>query len=307
MTSDLSILKKYNEAFLKFQNEGIIDLDKKQLPKLNFAVYRLEERLKELGGVVPTNRESNYYIAFIKKGKGTKTIGLSKFPIVDHTLMVIPARAIHGGEYTSSDYCGYVLGFSLDYFMSNHFPRHLITDKLIFKKSLRPHVVLRQAEGQSIQLIFEDLLRESLRSNRAGGLDEMVALKILELVINCDRIFAENQLTGLPATYPEIIERFNNLVEQHFTREHSVKFYAGALNMHQNTLNTIVRKHTGNSPKDAITSKLAMEARYYLTHSSLSIKEIAHRLGFEDPNYFSYFFRKSWKCSASEITRLKAG
>ncbi len=307
MINDWLVLKKYNEAFLKFQHEGIIDLDKKQLPKLNFAVYRLEERLKELGGIVPTNRESNYYIAFIKKGKGTKTIGFSRFPIVDHTLMVIPARAIHGGEYTSADYSGYVLGFSLDYFMSNHFPRHLITDKLIFKKSLRPHLVLGDGDGQIIQRIFEDLLKENTRSNRADGAGEMIALKILELVITCDRIFAENQLTGGLATYPEVIERFNNLLEQHFTMEHSVKFYAGALNMHPNTLNTVVRKHTGYSAKEAITSKLAMEAKYYLTHSSLSVKEIAHRLGFEDPNYFSYFFRKSWKCSASEIIRLKSG
>ena len=160
MTDDWSIVKKYNEAFVKFRREEVIDLDKKQLPKLHFTVYRLEDRLKELNGVVPTNRDSLYYIAFIKKGVGIKTIGFTKFPIVDHTLMVIPARAIHGGEYSTPDYSGYVVGFSIEYFLDNRFPSQLITDKLIFKSSLRPYVVLGNDDASLVQAIFGRLLEE---------------------------------------------------------------------------------------------------------------------------------------------------
>lgn len=299
MTEESLILKKYNEAFLKFNQEAVIDMDKKQLPKLHFAVYRLEERLKELNGIVPTNRDSNYYIAFIKKGQGTKTIGFSRFQIVDHTLMVIPARVIHGGEYTSPDYSGYVLGFTLEYFINNRFPAHLISNKLIFRKSLRPYIVLDNTNGSHIQSIYEELLKEY--SNRKDYTDEMIALKILELAITVDRLFAEADLTGATNTYPELIERFNDLLDENFTQNRSVKYYADALNVHPNTLNTLVKKYSGRSAKETIISKIMMEAKYHLTQSSLSVKEVAHLLGFDDPNYFSYFFKKTGNISPGDL------
>ncbi len=305
MTEDWSIVRKYNEAFLKFQREEVIDLDKKQLPKLHFTVYRLEDRLKELNGVVPTNRDSLYYIAFIKKGVGIKTIGFTKFPIVDNTLMVIPARAIHGGEYSSPDYSGYVVGFSIDYFLDHRFPSQLITDKLIFKRSLRPYLVLGEEEAPRVQAIFERLLQEHEDTESPHGQGEMTALRVLELMITCDRLFADKQLVGGQVTYPEVIYRFNDLVENHFATQRSVAFYAGSLNMHPNTLNALVKKHNSRSAKDVITSRIVMEAKYHLTHSSLSVKEIAHMVGFSDPNYFSYFFRKATLLSPGEVVKLK--
>ncbi|MDR3715988.1 MAG: AraC family transcriptional regulator [Puia sp.] len=305
MMDDWRIVKKYNEAFLKFRQEEVIDMDKKQLPKLHFTVYRLEDRLKELNGVVPTNRESSYYIAFIRKGAGVKTIGFTRFPIVDNMLMIIPPRAIHGGAYSSPDYAGYVVGFSIEYFLDNRFPRQLITDKLIFKRSLRPYLVLDVDQGCKVQAIFEQLLQEHLHPENPHGHSEMIALRILELMITCDRLFADSNLIEEGVIYPEVVDRFNDLLEKYFSTKHSVTFYAGALNMHPNTLNSLVKKHTGRSAKDVILSRVVMEAKYYLTHSSLSVKEIAHRVGFGDPNYFSYFFRRATQQSPGDIVKLK--
>lgn len=36
-----------------------------------------------------------------------------------------------------------------------------------------------------------------------------------------------------------------------------------------------------------------MEAKYLLSSSSKTIKEIAYELGFVDPNYFNSFFKKA--------------
>jgi AraC-like DNA-binding protein len=51
---------------------------------------------------------------------------------------------------------------------------------------------------------------------------------------------------------------------------------------------------------------MAAEARRLLTYETLSIKEIAYRLGFSDPFYFSNFFkkhtRKSSKTSGASIS-----
>ncbi|MBY8968511.1 helix-turn-helix domain-containing protein [Algiphilus sp. NNCM1] len=48
-----------------------------------------------------------------------------------------------------------------------------------------------------------------------------------------------------------------------------------------------------------------LEAKRELAHSTQSVKQIAHGMGFADVGYFSRFFRKHAQCSPSEF-RLQA-
>jgi AraC-type DNA-binding domain-containing proteins len=69
--------------------------------------------------------------------------------------------------------------------------------------------------------------------------------------------FYEEELqleTNLPVV--DIIKRFIDLLEVHFTHERSVSFYASQLNMHPNHLNAVIKKHTGLTAKESIQSRL---------------------------------------------------
>ncbi len=79
--------------------DGIVDLDKRLKHKFAFRVHRIEQIISELGGNVPPNRQSHYYIAFIQNGSGEKTVGSFTFPIVKNTLLVIPKRVNNYSKY----------------------------------------------------------------------------------------------------------------------------------------------------------------------------------------------------------------
>ena len=96
------------------------------------------------------------------------------------------------------------------------------------------------------------------------------------------------------------VDDFNKLLQMNFTKERSVGFYAAALHMHPNRLNFLVKKYTGISAKQSIIDYTIAEAKFLLGSSSLTIKEISHQLGFDDPNYFSAFFRKKMKISPAQ-------
>ena len=49
----------------------------------------------------------------------------------------------------------------------------------------------------------------------------------------------------------------------HFTKEHSVRFYADQLSMHPNHLNALIKKHTGISAKESIQNKILLETKYH--------------------------------------------
>ncbi|MDX2045679.1 MAG: helix-turn-helix domain-containing protein [Chitinophagaceae bacterium] len=85
---------------------------------------------------------------------------------------------------------------------------------------------------------------------------------------------------------------FQKSVKQSYTPMKSVKQYASELNITSVHLNRICRATVCKSALQIIHDFLILEAEKFLTHTDYSISEIAYRLNFDDPAYFSRFFSK---------------
>ena len=86
---------------------------------------------------------------------------------------------------------------------------------------------------------------------------------------------------------------FKLAVETHLTQQPDVHTIAEKLAMTTSTLYGVVKEFSGISPKEWMTNRLMMEAQRKLQYSSLSVKELAYELGFNDPDYFSRLFKKN--------------
>jgi AraC family transcriptional activator of pobA len=92
---------------------------------------------------------------------------------------------------------------------------------------------------------------------------------------------------------------FKLAVESTLTEQHDVQNIADKLSLTSNTLYGIVKEFAGVSPKVWITGRLMLEAQKKLQYSTISVKELAYDLGFNDPGYFSRLFKKSTGKSVS--------
>ena len=96
----------------------------------------------------------------------------------------------------------------------------------------------------------------------------------------------------LPSRRSQQLTGFRELVDMHFREHWSLGAYAAELGLTLATLGRLCQEHLGMTPMNVINARLVLEAKRALGHSSLSVKEIAHDLGFVDVGYFSRFFRK---------------
>lgn len=87
-------------------------------------------------------------------------------------------------------------------------------------------------------------------------------------------------------------QQFNRLLEQHFSTQHQVSFYAAQLACSEKTLGTLCLAQSGLSAKTVITDRLLLEAKRLLIHTPQSVKQIALQLGFEEATHFNKFFKK---------------
>ena len=85
---------------------------------------------------------------------------------------------------------------------------------------------------------------------------------------------------------------FTNLVTRYHKRNREVAFYANQLSITPDYLNKVCKMHWNTSAKENIDWQVIMAIKNYLTCTSLSIKEIAVQLNYDNPSYMCRFFRK---------------
>ena len=84
----------------------------------------------------------------------------------------------------------------------------------------------------------------------------------------------------------------------------SVKYCGEVLSMSPNYLSDLLRKETGKSAKDHISSFVVNRAKNKLLGSTASVSEIAYDLGFDYPQHFSKMFKKQTGMSPAKYRSL---
>jgi AraC-like DNA-binding protein len=298
MKEDINIISNIGKAFRNNSDKKIVELDDKINLASDYQIHRIEHLVQEFNDYMPPNRMSHYFMAIVTDGTGEKSIGQYTFNVQPFTAMVVPVRGIHSSRNWSIQNKGYMLSFSDNLFIDLYFPKSFLNSLSLFKLSQIPYRYLSRELSDNLSAIFEEIIFEHNSSKALKK--EMISLKIAELIIYYNRIFTSiEQIEGVHLTN-DLYARFIDLLETYFLTEKSVKFYADILAIHANHLNSIVKKQSGYTAKENIQNRLLLEAKYLLASSTLTVKEIAFELGFEDQNYFSHFFKAIQKMTPLE-------
>ena len=128
------------------------------------------------------------------------------------------------------------------------------------------------------------------------------ARKWLELIlIYIKEAFEEKYADKEAFVKSEDFRKFKLLLENNFHQEHLSSWYAEKLNITQNKLNDLMKLHTGETVGQNINNRIVLEAKRLIKHSTVSFKEIAYDLGFNDPAYFTRFIKNNTGKSPKEL------
>ncbi|MBX2921014.1 MAG: helix-turn-helix transcriptional regulator [Melioribacteraceae bacterium] len=162
-------------------------------------------------------------------------------------------------------------------------------------------IIFDNATRERVRKVFE-ILNQILHIDEHPTDTEIILAYLNSLLAELNSAYFENKepLNILNTNLSKFIE-FKLVVETHLTEQPSVNAIAEKLALTTNSLYRIVKEYSGVSPKDFFTKRLVIEAQRKLQYSNLSVKELAYELGFNDPDYFSRFFKKCTGKSISEF------
>lgn len=126
---------------------------------------------------------------------------------------------------------------------------------------------------------------------------------LLELKRIADR---EEALRRKSATRQEtIFHNFLNLVNLHGLRERKIEFYAGKLCVTPNHLGAVIRKASGLTVMQWLNRHAIQKAKLLLRYSDLPIWEVAERMNFANPSFFSKFFKRETGITPADYRQAK--
>ncbi len=222
-------------------------------------------------------------------GEGAAFIDGTRWALRPPCLIVVPARAVHGFSFHPlTD--GPVITAAQKPLESL---AALTAPQLL--EHLRRPVVLDlppdSRHAQELPPLFDAVGRES--QLHADGMTAGMAL-LAALFVQVARVAAAapGAVHSTRSRKAAQIERFRALLDERFRRREPVQRYAQALGITLGQLTRLTRELLGASAQEVVNARVVHEAQRELVYSSLSVKQIAAALGFEDEAYFGRFFKK---------------
>jgi AraC family transcriptional activator of pobA len=235
-------------------------------------------------------RIMRYVLVYCTYNRLSIIIDEKEFHIVAGEVITITSGQIHSIVWPLKAK-GYILEFTLDFFCKN--------DKdieLIFHNGLFCHFAMNEviAVGKSFVEEQLSLIQEELREQPYQYLISVHSrIELILVAINRAKVKRGDEIWKPEALFLKFLEA----VRSNFEHNYSVRQFADMLGTTEIKLNELAKLHAGKTAQNVIYGLVTSEAKRLLIYGGLSIKEVAYQLGFNDPFYFSNFFKKQTKFS----------
>lgn len=239
------------------------------------------------------HRHEHYEIVWLKQGQGIHYIDGVAYPYLGSVVFLLSPGQVHRiAQEEKAE--GFVLKFLPDIFYNaGDVEKFLLHSSLFDNIERQPLLKTTSTLSPVLEELFTRLARE-MNSDEAGR-DDILRSYLQILLVHLLRLKQQqSQLLQVSRDLAfDLFQNYKIAIEKHYRHLHQVQDYAQILNTQARSLNKVVRKYAARSAGQLIDERILLEARRYLHHGTLSIKEIAFELGFEDPAYFNRFFKKN--------------
>ncbi len=244
----------------------------------------------------PIMHKHDYYVMiWVQAGEGVHTIDFNEYPITPNSCWFLSPGQAHFLQLHTPPK-GYVISFDADFFGTVENNYELLTTTGLFHNVLQfKPFFLDPADAPCIEQSIASLWAE-YQNNAVNFKEEMLRTWLKILLIQFARCLAKQVHTQEGVEYTKascLVKRFQELVEKRFTEKNRVADYADLLNVTPSHLNDTVKKMTGIPASEHIKQRVILEIKRKAHFGSLSAKEIAFTLGFEDEAHFSKYFKNN--------------
>lgn len=239
------------------------------------------------GELLGAHRDDHYIFFLMEAGHATLMIDFHELELKETMLYyILPGQVHHRlraevaeGWYIAVD----TLLIPPDY-------REVFENQLLLQQPF----ILENKQLQQCRNLLR-LIEEKYRENEQEVFYLPIVYSLLQSFLGItaagfSKLHGANANISRPA---QLSQQFKKLLVEQVYCIKSPSAYAAKLNVSASYLNEALKKTTGLSVSYWILNEVILEAKRLLYYSQLNVKEITHKLGYDDPAYFSRLFKKA--------------
>ena len=237
---------------------------------------------------------SFYTIIWFQQGGGQHFVDFDSYPVVPGRVFFLSPGQLHCFDSLHNQE-GYILEFSNDFLQDELTSESLFLKYDVFNAfDTLPYRDMCDKGIIFLQHII-DAIQEELTVPDAFAHHDSLAMMVRLFLINvqrCGKVDATRHSLTFTSPKHRLFVRFRQTLELNFTAIHTVQEYARQLGVTAKTLTACTLECARVTPLALINDRLILEARRLLRYTDQTSKEVAFRLGFDDPSYFVKFFKR---------------
>lgn len=231
-------------------------------------------------------RVLKYVLIFCTAGEVTVSVDESEYILIPNTVLTITSGQIH--YFTNNKFAqGYVLEFTYNFFCKDDTDMELIFHNGLFCHFAMNEIILvdnNQIVIDQLEAITKELIEEPYQY--LISVHSRIELILVE--VNRTKIKRGDEIYKPDALFLHFLET----VLRNFDKNLSVAEIADLIGTTESKLNELSKLHCDKTAQNIIFGLIISEAKRLFNYEKLSVKEVAYALGFNDPFYFSNFFKK---------------
>ena len=149
---------------------------------------------------------------------------------------------------------------------------------------------LTEEKHKSVSAVF-NIIHNIVRHQHINKVEMIQSMfNVLRLILE-ELPYEERSISHDFKHKKEVYEIFLHHLYRNFRKERQIRFYASKMNVSTAYLSRLVKEISGSTINEHVTSLIYKEACNLLSHSDMSIGEIADALSFSDQSALTNFFK----------------
>jgi AraC family transcriptional activator of pobA len=253
----------------------------------HFHINKLEDVVGHLKFPFLPHRQTVSDFIFITKGKSVRSKGLDKYAFGTNTFFFLPAYQISTHDSMSKNVEGYYCHFDNELFNRKSINADFVKSFSFLQFNGNPVVHINSDIKLYLLQLLQHMEKEYTENEKLNA--DIIAVNLLALFTELSRVY-KSEVTKENAA-ARITQQYKDQLSLHIHERKSVTEYAALLSVSPNHLNKSVKAITGKSAQELLGEMILLDAKVLLRQTSLSISEIAWKIGKEDPSDFIRFFK----------------
>ncbi len=265
---------------------------KEGLP-LEFEIISVRDLYSKNKDIVSKPHRSQFYhIIWVQEGTIKHLVDFNQIHVKSNSLFFIPRDFVHVFD-TKNNYEGQIILFTDDFFCFTKDDAKFLKSTILFNDLLSITQIDLSATGQEFASLFKIL--QSEYSKAFDPFQHGVLKNLLHsFLLMAERERRQQDFQEIkPSSDLNYLFAFKDVLEINFKTQKFVYFYAQLIGITPKRLSRATSEILSKSPKQMIDERVILEAKRLLVHTSMSIKEIADYIGFDEPTNFNKFFRNN--------------